>query len=106
MNKKITIAIIILAGIIILATALGYMYWYKKPAVPQQTETAENSQNPVLQEQLPIITSAPAKQGGLVICSDKCGDGICQTEDLQCQGGDLNCICSETRQDCPQDCKE
>src|SRR5437879_6390023 len=28
---------------------------------------------------------------GITICSDKCGDGVCQTTDLKCDNGKLNC---------------
>ena len=43
---------------------------------------------------------------GLIICSDKCGDGVCQTKDLECNDkSNLNCTCPETKEDCPQDCK-
>jgi hypothetical protein len=44
---------------------------------------------------------------GLFICADKCGDGVCQTSDPNCGESDsnLNCICPETQQECPQDCQ-
>ncbi len=41
--------------------------------------------------------------GGLIICSDKCGDGICQAPEKRCDN--LNCVCREDKQECPQDCK-
>ena len=43
--------------------------------------------------------------GTLTICSDKCNDGICQTTNADCKDGNLNCVCPETKSDCPQDCK-
>jgi hypothetical protein len=44
--------------------------------------------------------------GGLIICLDKCGDGICQTADPDCDmNKSLNCTCPENQQECPQDCK-
>lgn len=41
---------------------------------------------------------------GLLVCSDMCGDGICQ-EESSCEGGSLNCICPEVQLECPQDCR-
>lgn len=44
--------------------------------------------------------------GALSVCLDKCGDGICQKTDPNCsKNNNLNCICPETPQECPQDCK-
>jgi len=49
---------------------------------------------------------AGSGSGGLTICLDKCGDGICQTRDLDCDyNSSLNCVCPETPQECPQDCE-
>ena len=42
-------------------------------------------------------------QPGLTVCADKCGDGICQPAGTICQDS-LNCVCAETRADCPSDC--
>jgi len=41
--------------------------------------------------------------GGLFICSDKCGDGICQAAQEKCDS--INCTCVENVSECPQDCK-
>jgi len=43
--------------------------------------------------------------GGLTVCLDKCGDGTCQETDPNCTDKSINCICPETIQECPQDCK-
>ena len=45
-------------------------------------------------------------QGGLIVCVYKCGDGICQKDNVSCDANDMNCICQESIQECPQDCKE
>lgn len=42
-------------------------------------------------------------QPGLMVCQDKCGDGTCQ-QFVVCSG--TNCVCTETKADCPQDCKK
>lgn len=41
--------------------------------------------------------------GALNVCLNRCGDGICQELDSNC--GRNNCICQETYQYCPRDCK-
>ena len=44
--------------------------------------------------------------GGLTVCLDQCGNGICEQSDPNCgKENSLNCICLESKQDCPQDCK-
>jgi hypothetical protein len=44
--------------------------------------------------------------GTFSVCSDKCGDGVCQKTDPNCgKNNNLNCTCLETPQECPQDCK-
>lgn len=37
------------------------------------------------------------------VCIDRCGDETCQPSDPDCKDN-LNCICPETHQDCPEDC--
>jgi len=44
-------------------------------------------------------------QGGLIVCVDKCGDGVCQKDNTSCDSKSLNCTCQESFQECPQDCK-
>jgi len=45
-------------------------------------------------------------QGGLIVCVDKCGDGICQNSNTACDPKGLNCVCQESLAECPQDCKQ
>jgi len=72
----------------------------------QSTEILPNEQN---NETLPVEIQAEVKatgttgQGQLLICIDKCGDGICQGVQDDCGTG--NCSCPEDKTDCPQDCK-
>jgi hypothetical protein len=44
--------------------------------------------------------------GTLTICLDECGNGTCQIEDTECAENGMNCVCAETPEDCPQDCKK
>jgi hypothetical protein len=45
-------------------------------------------------------------KGSFSVCLDRCGDNICQTTDPNCApGNNLSCVCEETHQSCPQDCK-
>jgi len=111
MNKKIIILLVIA---LLLVLGFGFLiYQYFTTISNSQTPPTENSQN-FGQETQPEnnIEIGPdgievngGNQGGLVICADKCGDGICQKEDTACEGGNLNCVCQETSADCPQDCK-
>lgn len=43
--------------------------------------------------------------GGMIICSDRCGDDVCHIQDSDCPEGNMNCICPETPEECPQDCQ-
>jgi len=70
---------------------------------PAVQETNESSQ---VQSETGIRVEAQAENGGgtLFMCEDKCGDGVCQADDPNCaQTG--SCVCAETADDCPQDCK-
>ena len=56
--------------------------------------------------QIQIQAEGGTGLGSLTVCSDKCGDGICQKTDPACgKDTNLNCICPETPQECPKDCK-
>lgn len=113
MNKKALFGIIIF----ILLGGVGFLaYQYAASNLAQENipsqNTSENGQ--------PSNSQAPQENesaddfgaqveyigepGGLTICSDKCGDGICQVEsEKKC--ANLNCVCQEDKQECPQDCK-
>ena len=56
-------------------------------------------------EGMPGVQTEGTDSERLIICADKCGDGVCQKTDPTCEKGNLNCVCAETKQDCPQDCK-
>jgi len=61
----------------------------------QKDNTAQSQQAQV--EIGGIKANASGGKGTLIICMEKCGDNVCQKSDSD--------ICSETPEDCPQDCK-
>lgn len=111
MNKK--FLIISSAAIIVILIggffAFGNFKTVKAPeqnveTIPQNTEVPENSLPEVKIEPPEIITETPNPQPGFYVCKDECGDGICQPAGTVCKD-QLSCICAETAQDCPQDCR-
>jgi hypothetical protein len=101
MNKKILLVIIIL---VILAIISGLAFLnYSKNLNSQSNKQKDIPENPVNIENVQI--NGGGDQGGLIICVDNCGDGICQKAGDPCENNDnLNCSCPETLQDCPKDC--
>lgn len=114
-KKKIGVVII---GLVIIGVAgfLAYKY-LSLPGIRNQNLTGgpaqTSSETPVASPQnsgnmvtpLPSLSVEANGSGGIfTICSDKCGDGICQKKDPECKDN-MNCICPETKDDCPQDCK-
>ncbi len=114
--------ILIVSAILIVAGAASAVVFYKNahqapvaPVTPapesEQTPNTNATQPP--SPQSPNITNGgitvtpqnPSSQGIFTICSDKCGDGICQKADPTCKSDDPNCVCPETVKECPQDCK-
>ncbi|MEK7080435.1 MAG: hypothetical protein AAB925_01205 [Patescibacteria group bacterium] len=94
MNKKFLIAIILILAVVLVAGFFAYKYL-------GQVNSADT-------ENLPVQIEAGGTQpdgGGLSICFDKCGDNVCQKTDPNCKDNSMNCICLETSQECPQDCK-
>ena len=77
-----------------------------------QTETAETPQNKAGEGEKQIQNQPAQIQGvkvegdigGLLVCADQCGDGICQAGQKECNN--LNCICYEDKNECPQDCPD
>jgi len=70
----------------------------------EQNQTQENNNLPQIQAE--IKTEGNTGIGSLTVCLDQCGNGVCQKSDTNCEKNDgSNCICAETPQECPQDCK-
>jgi hypothetical protein len=111
MSKKILAIpiIIVLAGIAGFAT---YQYVAKPLPNPQNSTPAtdnQNSQNtqesPGVTLENPVINGQETVDSNIAICSYKCGDGVCQSKQPTCAPGSINCVCVETKADCPEDCK-
>ncbi|MBU3934597.1 hypothetical protein KKC00_01400 [Patescibacteria group bacterium] len=102
--------IYIIIGVIVLTLAIyGAYSWYSSSS--QEQPSSGGAEEGTEQEQ-PEIGSPennnPAgeeepniNQGGLIICFDQCGDGVCLSTTCT---DDMNCPCPETPEDCPQDC--
>lgn len=117
MNKKLFILGIIVVVLIVFG---GTLVYYKKTADEQKgedfaslidneknEESKENSESQLPpQIEIQAVSGENASEGSLIICVDKCGDGVCQNEETVCEGGNLNCVCVETMINCPQDCKK
>lgn len=92
-DKKILIWLVI-ASVVILLLGLAIYRYTKEKGVKVQDSIGG------------IGTEAQQGGGTLTVCVDKCGDGICQKTDPNCDvNNNLNCPCPETLQECPQDCK-
>jgi hypothetical protein len=105
MNKK-TLLILVIAFVVLFVAGFFIFQYTDKiesvqgnPAGSQETESSP-ANNETGSEK---IEEATKPTGSLLICADKCGDGICQISNENC--GEIDCICLETPQDCPQDCK-
>ena len=71
------------------------------------TGTPESEQNPDAAGTnvgVEVEATSTSPKGMLLVCIDKCGDGICQNV-AACEEGDMNCVCTENKQECPADCK-
>jgi len=114
MNKKFLIAIIVILAVVLAAGFFTYKYLNQiKDTGTENFLGGANIENPADQTEIPqaqieadgIQVEGSNAGGGLSICFDKCGDSICQKSDPDCRENSLNCICPETPQECPQDCK-
>ncbi len=115
MNKKVLIVSIVFLAVLLIAGFFFYKYLNQLPESVENsnegasTENLSGDQNdnvPQFQiEEGGIGVQAENGGGSLTVCLDKCGDTICQETDMECEGeGNLNCVCPETPEECPQDC--
>ena len=117
--SKIDKKILIILGVILIVVLIAGFFVYKY--LKDVEKTVENNQEEAIietseqgQERPPVDLGNPQieiqqqsglpAQPGLTICVDKCGDGVCQALDPECKDS-MNCICAETKVDCPGDCK-
>ncbi|OGZ64579.1 MAG: hypothetical protein A3A98_03425 [Candidatus Staskawiczbacteria bacterium RIFCSPLOWO2_01_FULL_40_39] len=119
MFAKINKRVLIIGAISLVAfLAIGLaFYLYLFSAKPEAEDTNighveipsedEDSNASPSESGIEIIEKEGSPKGGLTICADKCGNGICENkeEDLKCKDGSPNCVCPESLQVCPQDCK-
>ncbi len=109
-DKKILIILSIILVVVLIAGFFVYKYSREVKITTENNESGEIIETPgeQSQEQSPINLENPQVEtkpaSGLTVCIDKCGDGICQPANTDC-GNSLNCVCSETKTDCPSDCK-
>lgn len=124
LNKKIIILGIII--IVLIALGGGFAVYYKKALeagkaikeigatseteAPSETGAINATNEGSAIEEIPqievqAVSGEESGGGSLIICVDKCGDGVCQKTDSACERGNLNCVCLESPTDCPQDCK-
>ena len=123
-DKKILIALIITIIVILLLGFVAYEYVlapeFNTKNSANGVKTEQKTENPSGNDNTANISTQVQLQAGGVqvqatdgnsngnfsVCSDKCGDGICQKTDPNCtKDNSMNCICPETPQECPQDCK-
>ena len=121
-DKRILIILIVALVVILLIGFIVYQYMFFPAGKVQNLtggEQTEEKSNDVSGDQGKPIIDAPQVQiqagdvqaqgdsggGTFSICLDKCEDGICQKIDSNCGEDDISCICPETPQECPQDCK-
>lgn len=111
--KKILIISIILLILVAVFSFSVYKYLVNnslKAEIPvdQKINTGTNKipeRKSEVQLQNEGIKAQETNSGGTItVCLYKCGDGICQKEDISCEKNDLNCVCLENSQECPQDC--
>lgn len=118
--QKIDKKVLVIVGVILIIVLIAAFFTYKYSKDLEQTlennevemkiedpreqviTPIENQPNQNQPNNMPQVQLKP--QESLTICSDKCGDGVCQPANIVCEDN-LNCICAETKLDCPQDCR-
>ncbi len=114
MFSKIDKKVLVIAAVVLALVALAgigiYRQFMQNQVDIQNFAGGASTQNPDQnsddgQAQIELITTDQPNSGGLTICKDECGNGTCQIEDPDCpEEPSMNCICSETKENCPADC--
>ncbi|MCX6724375.1 MAG: hypothetical protein NT155_04415 [Candidatus Staskawiczbacteria bacterium] len=113
-DKKVLLTLIVALVAILLSGFIIYKYTVNPAPVVKVQNLTGGAKTDSKSSPKPIVDAPTVEiqaQGGsgagfLSICLDRCGDGTCQKTDPNCGKKDnLNCICPETHQECPQDCK-
>ena len=104
-DKKILVIVGVILIVVLIAGFFIYQYLKDLEKTVQNNEGEVKMETPgeqiIIPGENPQIEIQP--QPGLTVCADKCGDGICQPAGTICESK-LNCVCAETKEDCPQDC--
>jgi hypothetical protein len=118
-DKKVLVILIVALVLVLLIGFAAYKYLTESASSVQNSVGGANTENqnpadsgknqpeniPSVQVQLQAAGGAE-EDDGFSVCLDKCGDGQCQASDPGCdKKNNMNCICSETKEECPQDCK-
>lgn len=105
---------LIIWGVVVVVLILGGIAFYQyspsgnvnkqdnTDSIEELTKENNPSDNKIGVEAI-VGESDGGVQGGIIVCAYKCGDGVCQSN-VQCESGDMNCICVENVQECPEDC--
>jgi len=108
----VALAIILLIGFVVYKYAVGSIVKVQNLTGGAQTfqgpeNTSGDQSEPAINvPQVQIQAQGGSGVGALSVCLDKCGDDICQKIDPNCnEDSNLNCICPENSQECPQDCE-
>jgi len=120
MFSKIDKKVLIFLIVILVALAIVGFFVFKYMVNGANVENSAGGlsvESQIIEEENNIQEETPAVQvegvgvevaegdgDGLTICLEKCGDGVCQEAGTICPDK-LNCICAETPQECPSDCK-
>lgn len=106
-DKKILIILSVILIVVLVAGFFVYKYLKDVEKIVQNNEEEVITETPEQGQEQPPVDLGNVQietQPGLTICADKCGDGICQASDPECEDS-MNCTCVETKADCPGDCK-
>jgi regulatory protein YycI of two-component signal transduction system YycFG len=110
-DKKILIIVGIIAIIILIAIFFAFKYSKlvgETVRNEEESTTTGASNSDQIQPSISLegiqIETDSGLQSDFTICVQQCGDGICQPAGTICIDN-LNCVCAETKMDCPNDCK-
>lgn len=117
---KIDKKVLVIVGVILIVVLIASFFTYKYSKDLEKTLPSNEMEVKIEAPRVEVITPSKDQPNtnqpnnmpqvqlvpdeSLTVCLDKCGDGVCQSAGIICEEN-LNCICAETKLDCPQDCK-
>lgn len=108
MNKKKLTVILLILVLILIAGFFLFKDIKKDNFGIENSLGGSNTESQTIEVSPGIEVTAQGTNGGgqLTICADNCGDKVCQQPTAECgKEGNLDCICPEDPETCPQDCK-